>query len=193
MSDDKEFQTKVQRIGELVSGLESIENPEARASAKALVQLLLDLHATGLERILEVVAKRGDPGQQAIDELGSDALVSSLLVLYGLHPLDLESRVLTAVEKVTPRVRKGGGELNLLGIENGNVHLHLEVTGHSCGSTGKTLKAMVEDAVYEAAPDVNGLLIEGLEEASGSAGFVPLGKLGAATDASRDRLTASRP
>jgi hypothetical protein len=46
--------------------------------------------------------------------------------------------------------------------------------------------------VYEAAPDVNGLLIEGLEEASGSSGFVPLGKLAAATDASNDRLTASR-
>jgi Fe-S cluster biogenesis protein NfuA len=192
MSNDKEFQTKVQRIGELVSGLEHIENPEARASAKALVQLLLDLHATGLERILEVVAKRGDTGQQAIDELGSDALVSSLLVLYGLHPLDLESRVFAAVEKVTPRVRKGGGELQLLGIENGNVRLHLDVSGHSCGSTGKTLKAMVEDAVYEAAPDVNGLLIEGLEDASGSSGFVPLGKVGAATDTSRDRLTVSR-
>jgi Fe-S cluster biogenesis protein NfuA len=192
MSDDKEFQTKVQRIGELVSGLENIENPEARASAKALVQLLLDLHATGLERILEVVAKRGDAGQQAIDELGSDSLVSSLLVLYGLHPLDLESRVLVAVEKVTPRVRKGGGELHLLGIESGNVRLHLEVTGHTCGSTGKTLQAMVEDAVYEAAPDVTGLLIQGLEEAPGSSGFVPLGKLGAAMDASPDRLTASR-
>jgi len=72
------------------------------------------------------------------------------------------------------------------------VRLHLEVTGHSCGSTGKTLKAMVEDAVYEAAPDVNGLLIEGLDEASGSSGFVPLGKVGAATDASPDRLIASR-
>jgi hypothetical protein len=38
---------------------------------------------------------------------------------------------------------------------------------------------MVEDALFEAAPDMTGLLIEGLDEA-GSVGFVPLGKLGGA-------------
>jgi Fe-S cluster biogenesis protein NfuA len=192
MADDKEFQAKVQRISELVSGLENIENPETRASAKALVQLLLDLHAAGLERTLEIVAKGGDAGQRAIDELGRDSLVSSLLVLYGLHPLDLETRVALAVEKVQPRVRKGGGELQLLGIENGAVRLHLGVDGHSCGSTGNTLKAMVEDAIYEAAPDMNNLLIAGLEEKTSSSGFVPLGKLGGAIPAPQESLTMGR-
>ena len=178
MRDDKDFRVKVQRIGELVAGLENIADAEARASAKALVQLLLDLHGTGLERVMEVVAKNGDSGQCAIDDLGRDPLVSSLLVLYGLHPLDLESRVAQAVEKVRPHVRKGGGELDLLGNEGGIVRLQLRVTGHVCGSTGKTLKTMVEDALYEAAPDLNQLLIEGLEKQAGSSGFVPLGKLG---------------
>ena len=178
MPDDKDFQVKVQRIGELVGELENIEGAETRASAKALVQLLLDLHAVGLERVMEIVAKGDDAGQSTIDELGRDPLVSSLLVLYGLHPLDLESRVVQAVERVVPRVRKGGGELELLSNENGVVRLQLRVTGHSCGSTGKTLKTMVEDALYEAAPDVSQLLIVGLEETAGSSGFVPLGKLG---------------
>jgi Fe-S cluster biogenesis protein NfuA len=178
MPDDKDFQAKVQRIGELVGELENIKDAEARASAKALVQLILDLHASGLERVMEIVAKNGDLGQHTIDDLGRDPLVSSLLVLYGLHPLDLECRVVQAVDKVRPQVRKGGGELDLLGIESGVVRLQLQVTGHGCASTGKTLKAMVEDALYEAAPDMNRLLIEGLEEQAGSSGFVPLGKLG---------------
>ena len=178
MPDDKDFQVKVQRIGELVGELENIADPEARASAKALVQLLLDLHCAGLERVMEIVAKNGESGQRTIDDLGRDPLVSSLLVLYGLHPLDMESRVVQAVEKVQPRVRKGGGELELLGIEGGVVRLQLQVTGHGCGSTGKTLKTMVEDALYEAAPDMNRLVIEGLDEQAGSSGFVPLGKLG---------------
>jgi Fe-S cluster biogenesis protein NfuA len=177
MADDKDFQIKVQRIGELVGELENIADPEARAGAKALVQLILDLHATGLERVMEIVAQNGDVGQQAIDGLGRDPLVSSLLVLYGLHPLDLESRVEQAVEKVRPQVRKGGGELELLSMDGGVVRLHLQVTGHGCASTGKTLKAMVEDALYATAPDMSRLQIEGLEEQSAS-GFVPLGKLG---------------
>lgn len=178
MADDKDFQVKVQRIGELVGELENIADPEARASAKALVQLLLDLHGAGLERVLEIVAKHDESGQGTIDELGRDPLVSSLLVLYGLHPLDLESRVAQAVERVRPQVRKGGGELDLLGIESGVVRLQVRITGHACGSTGRTLKKLVEDAVYEAAPDMNRLLIQGLEEPAGSSGFVPLGKLG---------------
>lgn len=178
MPDDKDFRTKVQRIGELVGALESIADPETRASAKSLVQLLLDLHSVGLERVMEIVASSGDSGQRAIDDLGRDPLVSSLLVLYGLHPLDLESRIVQAVEQIHPRVRKGGGELELLSIENDTVRLHLRVTGHACGSTAKTLKTMVEDALYEAAPDVNHLLIEGLDNEAGAVGFVPVGKLG---------------
>jgi Fe-S cluster biogenesis protein NfuA len=184
MPDDKDFQVKVQRIGELVGELENISDPESRAGAKALVQLLLDLHAVGLERTLEVIAKNDDSGQRIIDDLGRDSLVGSLLVLYGLHPLDLESRAAQAVERVQPRVRKGGGELELLGIDGGTVRLQIQIAGHACGSTGKTLKAMVEDALYEAAPDMGRLVIEGLEEPAGSSGFVPLGKLSSVATAS---------
>jgi Fe-S cluster biogenesis protein NfuA len=178
MQNEKEFQSKVQRIGELVHGLDKIEDPELRAGAKALVQLLLDLHSEALERVMQVVAKNDESGQRTIDDLGRDSLVSSLLVLYGLHPLDLETRVAQAVEKVQPRVRKGGGEVELLVNQDGVVRLRIEVTGHGCGSTGQTLKAMVEDALYEAAPDMNSLQIEGVDEPAGSSGFVPLGKLG---------------
>ena len=178
MPNDKDFQTKVQRIAELVALLENITDAETRTSAKALVQLLLDLHAAGLERVMEIIAKHDAPGLPTIDDLGRDPLVSSLLVLYGLHPLDFESRVAQAVEKVRPHVRKGGGELQLLGTESGVVRLQLHLTGHGCASTGKTLKTMVEDALYEAAPDMGRLLIEGLEKQPGSSGFVPLGELG---------------
>src|SRR6202451_4861191 len=131
MPDDKDFQVKVQRIGELVAELESITEPEARAGAKALVQLIFDLHATGLERTLEIIAKNGDAGQRAIEDLGGDPLVSSLRVLYGLHPLDLESRIEQAVEKVKPRVRKGGGELELVSRGSGGGCRKGRRAGHS--------------------------------------------------------------
>ena len=82
---------------------------------RKLVQLLLDLHSEALERVMQVVAENDESGQRTIDDLGRDTLVSSLLILYGLHPLDLETRVAQAVEKVQPRVRKGGGGLGVAG------------------------------------------------------------------------------
>jgi Fe-S cluster biogenesis protein NfuA len=175
--EEKDFQTKVQRIGELVGQLEKVSDPESRACAKTLVQVLLDLHAAGLERAMEIIAKDGETRQHVIDDLGRDPLVSSLLVLYGLHPLDFEGRVAQAIEKIAPRVRKSGGELELLEVKANVVRVHVQLGGHSCGSTGKTIKAMVEDAIYETAPDVSALVIDGLDDEAHSNGFVPLGKL----------------
>jgi hypothetical protein len=40
--------------------------------------------------------------------------------------------------------------------------------------------------LYEATPDMNRLIIEGLEEPAGSSGFVPLGKLGGVIAAVRE-------
>ena len=93
MGVDKDFQKRVQKIGSLVQDLESIADPASRSAAKELVQSLMDLHGTGLERILEMVFESGESGPRIIDELGQDPLVSSLLILYGLHPDELQTRV----------------------------------------------------------------------------------------------------
>ena len=177
MQDEKDFQRRIQQIGELIQGLETVADPEVRARAKNLVQLILDLNAAGLERTLEVIATNHDFGQRLIDDLGRDSLVSSLLVLYGLHPLDIDARVIRAVEKVAPQVRRHGGELTLERTEDGFVSLKVQITAHGCGSTADTLKTLIEDTIYEAAPDINGLQITGLKEVKSS--FVPLDQLGA--------------
>ncbi len=176
MPENKELQQRIQRIGGLVQEIESIADPSVRASTRELVQLLMEFHGAGLDRALEIVAKTGDPGLRLIDELGRDPLVSSLLVLYGLHPDDVNTRVRKAVEHVFPKVQRGGGELEVLAIDNGSVRLRLSVTGHSCGSTANSLKSMVEEAIYEAAPDVGSIVIDGLEDKP-SGGFVSLDKL----------------
>jgi len=176
MSDNKELQQSVQRIGALVQEIESIADPSVRSSTRELIQLLMEFHGSGLDRALEIVANAGEPGLRLIDELGRDSLVGSLLILYGLHPDDVDTRVRRALERVLPKVQRGGGELEVLEVSNGNVRLRLSVTGHSCGSTGNTLKSMVDEAIYEAAPDVTAIVIEGLEDAP-SSGFVSLDKL----------------
>src|SRR5215813_9681234 len=116
MMENKEFQARIQNIGKLVSSLDEIRDEEARSRVKTLLQLLMDLHSSGLERVLETIAKNQDKGQRIIDELGHDPLVGSLLILYGLHPLDFETRVSRAIEKATEQVRKSGGELSVFSL-----------------------------------------------------------------------------
>ena len=78
--------------------------PAARASSawptrrrgarpREIVQAVLDLHGAGLERILGHLADAGDR-RRVLDACARDEVVGGLLLLHGLHPLDLEERVL---------------------------------------------------------------------------------------------------
>ena len=173
MIDEKDFQARVQKIGGLVQDLESIADPAARAASRELVQLLMDLHGSGLERILEVVFQSGDSGSRVIDELGQDSLVSSLLVLYGLHPDDMQTRVERKLKQMDSKLHKMGADAELLSVNDDVIRVRVHVGGHTCGSTTESVRTAIEDAIYEAAPDLTSLVIEGLDEPSAS-GFVAL-------------------
>jgi hypothetical protein len=174
--DEKDFQKRVQKIGELVHAMESQTDPSARAQATELVQCLMDLHGAALERILEIVFQSGEGGAQIIDDLGRDPLTSSILILYGIHPDDLPTRVQRRLEQVRSRLFKTGAEATLIGAEDGNVRVQVRVDAHACGSTAKTARGIVEEALYEAAPDMKSLVIEGLEEPAAS-GFIAVEQL----------------
>jgi Fe-S cluster biogenesis protein NfuA len=176
VAEDKDFQSRVQKIGGLVHDLETIADPASRAAAKELVQLLMDLHGKGLERVMEIVFQSGESGARVIDDFGQDPLVSSLLVLYGLHPDDLQTRVERKLKQMVSKLHKLGAEASLVSVIDGNVRVQASVNGHSCGSTARTVQATLEEAIYEAAPDLSSLVVEGLEEPAAS-GFVAVEKL----------------
>jgi Fe-S cluster biogenesis protein NfuA len=172
--EEKEFQQRVQKIEGLVRRIESIADEQTRASALELFQSIMDLHGAGLERMMEIAFEAGEPGQAIIDNFSRDELVASLLLLYGLHPLDLETRVMQALDKVRPYLRSHGGYVELLGIKDGAISLRLEGNFSGCGSSPQTLKMAIEDAIYTAAPDLTELRVEVVAERPSPAGLVQL-------------------
>lgn len=171
-----EFQESIGEIDRLVQDLERLPDARGRDAAKGLAQRILDLHATGIERMLEVIYESQAAGQALIDELAGDETVSSLLLLHDLHPLGVETRVERALEQVRPYMRSHGGDVELLGIgEDGVVRLRLEGSCHGCASSRVTLKQAVEQAISRAAPDVTAIEAEGAVEAPPPIpNFVPL-------------------
>ena len=173
----------IQRIDELVHQLEEISDPNIRSMARELVQLLMEMHGQGLERILDKIWQKGTFGSEMIDELGRDEIVGPLLLLYNLHPLDLQTRVLQALDKVRPYLKSHGGNVEFLDLDDdGVVRLKLEGSCHGCPSSSITMKLAIEEAIYQAAPDITNLLVEGVVQ-SLPKGFVPLGKLKPKSDA----------
>ena len=172
---EREFQEKIRQLGTLVGDLDQMPEGGPKVAARELVQLLMEVHAIGLERMMELAFEAGAPGEALIARFGQDPFVRNLLLLYSLHPDDLETRVLKALESVRPRLRKLDGEVDLVSVRDGALQIQLRISGHVHGSTTKKLRAIVEESIYDLAPDLTSLEI--LEPEESASGFVSLDSL----------------
>src|SRR5918995_3985707 len=161
--DDKGLQERVARMETLLEEIEALKDPNARSKAAEVVGVLLDLYGDGLARMMEVVA-RGEERERNFEAFAQDELISHLLLLHGLHPLDVETRVVGALEEVRPYLQSHGGNVELLGIEGGVVRVRMEGSCDGCPSSAMTLKLAIEEAVLKAAPDLEGVEAEGVTE-----------------------------
>jgi Fe-S cluster biogenesis protein NfuA len=157
----KEEVLAIEQIEELVQSIEDLPDPHARTSALALVQALMDFHGEALDRLMEIVASQGEAGYSIFNKFSADELVSNLLLLYSLHPLPLEERVIEALDKVRPYLDSHGGNVELLSVGDGVVRLRLQGTCRGCPSSAETLKHAIESAIFAAAPDVVSVEAEG--------------------------------
>jgi Fe-S cluster biogenesis protein NfuA/nitrite reductase/ring-hydroxylating ferredoxin subunit len=112
---------------------------------------------------MEVVAE-GEERERIFEALAGDELVSHLLLLHGLHPLDVETRVIRALEEVRPYLQSHGGNVELLGIAGGVARVRMQGSCDGCPSSAVTLKLAIEEAVQKAAPDLEGSEAEGVTE-----------------------------
>ena len=156
---DTDARERVGRVEALLDRLDALPDAAARDTATEAVEALLELYGEGLARLVGHVAERDD-GRLAAAVAG-DELVSHLLLLHGLHPVPLEARVRGALDEVRPYLESHGGDVDLLGVEDGVVRLALRGSCDGCASSTATLKLAIEDAIHKAAPDVEGIEAEG--------------------------------
>ena len=169
--DDQRVQEQVARMEALLGDIENLRDPKARSKAAEVVQVLLELYGEGLARMMDTVAE-GEDRERTFGAFAGDELVSHLLLLHGLHPLDLESRILGALDEVRPYLESHGGNVQFLGVENGVARLRLEGSCDGCPSSTVTLKLAIEEAVQKAAPDLEGIEAEGVAEPEPAPNFV---------------------
>jgi Fe-S cluster biogenesis protein NfuA len=151
---DDALKSRIQQIDSLIAQIRSATDIATRDAALALVRTLLEFHCAGIDRMMEITSEQGDAGRQIIDTFGRDETVTNLLLLHGLHPLDLETRVRDALQKVRPYLHSHGGNVELVEIADGIVRLQMIGNCNGCPSSSITLKTAIERAVRETAPDV---------------------------------------
>src|ERR1700677_2782020 len=109
----------MRQLGTLVGELDQMPGGGSKVAVRELVQLLMEVHRTGLERIMELVFESGREGGAITDRFGQDPIVRNLLLLYSLHPDDLETRVVRALDTVRARLRKFDRRVELLSLHDG--------------------------------------------------------------------------
>lgn len=176
MATSSEFQEQVRQLGKLIIQFDEMPESPQKTACREVVQLLMDVHGAGLSRMMEIVFESEGLGPAIIDKIGHDTITSSLLLLHSLHPDDLETRVHKAMERIAPRLRKVSCSADLVQMQEGIVRVRVTTGDHTCGSSANDVRAIVEEGVYELAPDVASLEILGLEERSNS-GFVAIESL----------------
>jgi Fe-S cluster biogenesis protein NfuA len=149
-----------ERVEALIAELRARAGPQAGDAAEELVGCLVEFYGAGLASIVAILGADREAGPRLLGALAADPLVESLLLVHDLHPLDADARIRRALEQLRPRLGAHAGEVSYLGIDDGGVaRLRLTVSGHGCGS-GSTVRAAVEEAVTEAAPEVAGVAVE---------------------------------
>jgi len=166
--DDSQWRTAGDRIQTLLDASSS-GGAVARERAEQLVREITDLYGAALERMMDV-ASAANP--DLAHRFAADDLVASLLLVHGLHPHHVERRVSEALDSVRPYLGSHGGDVSLLGVENGIVRLRFQGSCKSCPSSSVTLELAVEDAVRAAAPEIDSIEVVAPEEES-SPGVIP--------------------
>jgi len=162
MNATSQVQKQLARIEELTEAIANAPDSPITMKARELVQGLLEVHGAAFEQALEIIHGASAGGQDLIDRLAEDPLISNLLILYNLHPLDLEARVRGALESVKPRLGLHGGDVELISVlPDGVIRLRLEGNCHGCPSSRVTLKNSIEEAIFAAAPDVTRMEVDG--------------------------------
>jgi Fe-S cluster biogenesis protein NfuA len=178
MPPDKDLQKRIQRIGEIVEQLEATADPSARAMAKELLESLMALHGAALEQILTITSQTSETGESLIRKFGGDQLISSLLLLYGLHPSDMRTRVTAALEKSHGFLDSHSAKAELISIsDDGAVTLRLQLKPGGCGSTAVTVKSTLEAAIQDAAPDASSIQVQEADNGASRSGFVSVAQL----------------
>lgn len=177
MHTDSSQSFSISSMEGLIRKLENLADPEARTTAAELIRTVLDLHRRALGQIVKEL-NHIQFGPEFLDKIARDPLVSNVLLLHGLHPVRIQARVSAGLERIEPYWKSAGYDLKMVEVGGANLQIQFQKL-RGGGESTPALRSLIENAILNAAPEVENLMIEGLEEnqASRRGGFIPLSKL----------------
>ena len=152
---EAEFAAIGRRLAELVEEFEDLPFPQVREKVFDLLHTVDALHRVGLGRLVESLSEHGLDVR--LERALEDPVVRTLLTLYDLAPVDAVAQAQAALESVRPYIQSHGGEVEVLDVVEGTVHLRLSGSCEGCSASSLTLKRGIEAALREHLPGFQGI------------------------------------
>jgi Fe-S cluster biogenesis protein NfuA len=180
------------QIEQLLDELQATADPRSYERAAELLRLVSELYGAGLARVVALAQERD---RELVEAFVGDDLVASLLLVHGLHPETLESRLDKALAGVRPFLASHGGDVEMLDIDAaaGAVRLRLLGSCDGCPSSAVTLQLAVERAITEAAPEIVRLEVDEPSKAADRGAPVALGTKPGAAESRYPETTPAKP
>ena len=157
---DRDFEQRFARIEGLLAQLSVSRDPLVERVTREVLATVLELHQRGLARLLELSAA----DEQARAALVRDPRVSAMLLLHGLHPLSLDTRIARTLDGLRERFQSKLADVTLE-AHGARFAVRLVPTAGACASTRAALKQDFEQALLSAAPDAESVSVELAEPA----------------------------
>jgi hypothetical protein len=141
-------------IEHILAEIERIADPSMKSLVRELVASILDLHAAGLRRMLEIVSAAHPDGSVG-NAFEQDVLVRALLTLHDLSTLPPPQRIRRALEELQPYLRQTGATATLLRLEEDAVQVQLSVPGNADEAAVEHVRRRIELALMESVPAVD--------------------------------------
>ncbi len=152
----------VEQLNALVEQIESYPDAKIREKTLDLVQIILALHREALRRVLTSLDSLPER-EEILSRIAGDDVTRTILLIHGLLPTDLRTRVAVALDELRPELLLQGCDVELLTVENGNARMRLMRNGRGAPPISD-LKLEIEKAMIKAAPELLGIEIEGVAE-----------------------------
>lgn len=169
-----ELERLLSELDARIQELEKLPYPAIRDQVFEALQLVDLAHRPGLTNLHALLEEAG-----LLDRALEDEAVRLLLTLYDLAPLDPVRQAEVALEAVRPYIESHGGEVEVLEVDDGEVHVRLAGACGSCAASPATLRNGVEVALAEGLPGFTRLVVHEPEPAPASPTSPELVQIGA--------------
>jgi Fe-S cluster biogenesis protein NfuA/nitrite reductase/ring-hydroxylating ferredoxin subunit len=148
----EEYYTLAERVDQALAALKELPE-DAREKAMELKEAIESFHAHGLKKLIDTFRKT-EEGKKLLFQAVEEPAIYALFLMHGLIKRDLFTRVAAVLEEVRPYMNSHGGDVELVKVEDGTVHVRLRGACSGCSLSAVTLKNGVEEAVKSRIPEI---------------------------------------